>query len=94
MENAVALGEDSILNEEGLRYRDEFVRHKILDLMGDLSLATMPIIGHVVAHKSGHGLNTSLAAKILENPQNWALVGSSNEVERPRETTHQYQMAL
>jgi UDP-3-O-[3-hydroxymyristoyl] N-acetylglucosamine deacetylase len=94
MKNAVALGEDSILNEEGLRYKDEFVRHKILDLIGDLSLAGMPILGHVIAHKSGHGLNTRLASKIFENPQNWILVGAHGGIERPQEAAYQYQTAL
>ena len=69
LENAVALGEDSVLNEDGLRYRDEFVRHKILDLIGDLSLVGMPIIGHIVAHKSGHGLNAQMVSKLLNSPQ-------------------------
>ena len=76
LENAVALGEDSVLNKDGLRYRDEFVRHKILDLIGDLSLVGMPIIGHIVAHKSGHGLNAQMVSKLLNSPQNWILVGS------------------
>ena len=79
LENAVALGEDSVLNKGGLRFRDEFVRHKILDLIGDLSLAGMPIIGHIVAHKSGHGLNTQMVSKLLSSPQNWILVGSHKE---------------
>ena len=79
LENAVALGEDSVLNKDGLRFRDEFVRHKILDLIGDLSLAGMPIIGHIVAHKSGHGLNTQMVSKLLSSPQNWILVGSQKE---------------
>jgi len=79
LENAVALGEDSVLNKDGLRFRDEFVRHKILDLIGDLSLAGMPIIGHIVAHKSGHGLNTQMVSKLLSSPQNWILVGSHKE---------------
>jgi UDP-3-O-[3-hydroxymyristoyl] N-acetylglucosamine deacetylase len=77
LDNAVALGEDSVLNKDGLRYRDEFVRHKILDLIGDLSLAGMPIIGHIVAHKSGHGLNAQMVSKLLNSPQNWILVGSA-----------------
>jgi UDP-3-O-[3-hydroxymyristoyl] N-acetylglucosamine deacetylase len=94
MENAVILGDETVLNEDGLRYQDEFVRHKILDLIGDLSLAGMPVIGHVVAHKSGHGLNTKLAAKLLENPQDWILVGASDEAETPLEPAYQYQMAL
>ena len=79
LENAVALGEDSVLNKDGLRFRDEFVRHKILDLIGDLSLAGMPIIGHIVEHKSGHGLNTQMVSKLLSSPQNWILVGSQKE---------------
>ncbi len=79
LENAVALGEESVLNKDGLRYRDEFVRHKILDLIGDLSLAGMPIIGHIVAHKSGHGLNAQMVGKLLSSPQNWILVGSPEE---------------
>ena len=81
LDNAVALGEDSVLNKDGLRYRDEFVRHKILDLIGDLFLAGMPIIGHVVAHKSGHGLNAQMVDKLLSSPQNWILVGSAENTE-------------
>ena len=79
LENAVALGKDSILNKDGLRYRDEFVRHKILDLIGDLSLTGMPIIGHIVAHKSGHGLNAQMVGKLLSSPQSWILVGPQEE---------------
>ncbi|HWR73492.1 MAG TPA: UDP-3-O-acyl-N-acetylglucosamine deacetylase, partial [Nitrospirota bacterium] len=94
MENAVILDDAAVLNKDGLRYRDEFVRHKILDLMGDLSLAGMPLIGHVVAHKSGHGLNTRLAAKLFEDQRNWVLVGSTEEPARPMEPSYPYQMAL
>ncbi len=79
LDNAVALGEDSVLNKDGLRYKDEFVRHKILDLIGDLSLVGMPIIGHIVAHKSGHGLNAQMVSKLLSSPHNWMLLGSSKE---------------
>ncbi len=94
MDNAVILDDASILNKDGLRYRDEFVRHKILDLIGDLSLAGMPLIGHVVAHKSGHGLNARLAAKLFEDPQNWVLVGSTEEPTRTMVPSYQHQMAL
>lgn len=76
MDNAVALGEDSVLNKDGLRYKDEFVRHKILDLIGDLSLIGMPVIGHIVAHKSGHGLNAQMVGKLLSAPQSWIILGS------------------
>ncbi len=77
LDNAVALGEDSVLNKDGLRYRDEFVRHKILDLIGDLALLGMPVIGHIVAHKSGHGLNAQMVGKLLSTPQSWMLLGST-----------------
>ena len=85
LDNAVALGEDSVLNKEGLRYRDEFVRHKILDLIGDLSLVGMPVIGHIVAHKSGHGLNAQMVAKLLNSPQHWVLVGAAGDEEARQE---------
>jgi UDP-3-O-[3-hydroxymyristoyl] N-acetylglucosamine deacetylase len=79
LDNAVALGEDSVLNKDGLRFRDEFVRHKILDLIGDLSLVGMPIIGHIVAHKSGHSLNAQMVSKLLSSPQSWVLVDTPEE---------------
>jgi len=88
LDNAVALGEDSVLNTEGLRYKDEFVRHKILDLIGDLSLLGMPVIGHVVAHKSGHGMNAQMVAKLLNSPQNWILVGTSEETMVRRQSSY------
>jgi len=76
LENAVIIGEDRILNEEGLRFPDEFVRHKILDLIGDLSLLGMPVIGHLIAVRSGHALHTKLATKILEEKHKWSIVGT------------------
>jgi len=94
LENAVALGEDSVLNKDGLRYRDEFVRHKILDLIGDLSLAGMPIIGHIVAHKSGHGLNAQMVGKLLSSPRNWILVGSPEDTVVTRQETLLQHVAL
>ena len=90
LDNAVALGEDSVLNTDGLRYRDEFVRHKILDLIGDLSLIGMPILGHIVAHKAGHGLNAQMVGKLLSNPQNWILVGATGDEEVGQETRFQH----
>ena len=68
-----------MLNKEGLRYQDEFVRHKILDLIGDLSLIGMPVIGHIVAHKSGHAMNTQLVNKLLENRQAWIVIGETED---------------
>ncbi|HLE41418.1 MAG TPA: UDP-3-O-acyl-N-acetylglucosamine deacetylase [Nitrospirota bacterium] len=94
MDNAVILGEKTVLNKEGLRHKDEFVRHKILDLIGDLSLAGMPILGHIVAHKSGHGLNKLMVSKLLSSPQSWIVLGSEEAAEKPREVLYRQQMAL
>lgn len=74
LENAVVIGEKGILNEGGLRYPDEFARHKILDMIGDLSLIGMPLLGHITAHGSGHFLNIEFAKKILKNKNKWEVV--------------------
>src|SRR5918994_4240924 len=73
LENAIVLGETGVLNN-ALRFDDEFVRHKILDVIGDLSLVGYPVIGHLVAHRGGHALHTAFAARILEEPDAWRLV--------------------
>src|SRR5213082_3302845 len=73
LENAIVLGEAGVLNN-ALRFEDEFVRHKILDAIGDLALVGYPVIGHLVAHRAGHALHTEFAAKILEETQAWRLV--------------------
>jgi UDP-3-O-[3-hydroxymyristoyl] N-acetylglucosamine deacetylase len=65
LENAVVVDDFNILNPEGLRFPDEFVRHKVLDALGDLSLIGMPVIGHLTAVKSGHALNHQLVRKVL-----------------------------
>jgi UDP-3-O-[3-hydroxymyristoyl] N-acetylglucosamine deacetylase len=74
LENAVVIDTSGVLNEEGLRYEDEFVRHKILDLIGDLSLVGKPILGHIVAYKSGHTLNWALIKKLLSDSENYQIV--------------------
>jgi len=73
LENAVVLGETGVLNNP-LRFDDEFVRHKILDAVGDLALVGYPVVGHLVAHRAGHALHTEFAAKILEESHSWRLV--------------------
>ena len=73
LNNAVVIGETEILNEGGLRHPDEFVRHKVLDLMGDISLVGAPVVGRIVAHRSGHGLNHKLVQEILRRPGRWEL---------------------
>src|SRR5689334_19649681 len=73
LDNAIVLGETGVLNN-ALRFEDEFVRHKILDAIGDLALVGYPVIGHLVAHRAGHALHTEFAAKILEETQSWRLI--------------------
>ena len=73
LDNAIVLGETGVLNN-ALRFEDEFVRHKILDVIGDLSLVGYPVIGHLVAHRGGHALHTAFAARGLEERDAWRLV--------------------
>jgi len=73
LDNAIVLGDTDILNK-ALRFEDEFVRHKILDVIGDLSLVGHPVVGHLVAHRGGHALHTAFAARILEETDAWRLV--------------------
>jgi len=73
LENAIVIGETGILNN-ALRFADEFVRHKILDAIGDLALLGHPVIGHLVAHRGGHGLHTAFAAQVLADRDAWTLV--------------------
>ena len=75
LENAVVLGETGVLNP--LRFEDEFVRHKILDVIGDLALVGHPIVGHLVVHRGGHALHTALAAELLRQPDAWQFVEAS-----------------
>lgn len=74
LDNAVVIGEDSILNPEGLRFQDEFVRHKILDSIGDFSLLGYPVLGHIKAYKTGHDINHRMVQTILASPDCWKLV--------------------
>ena len=82
LDNAIVLDEYKIINEDGLRYSDEFVRHKILDAVGDLYMLGSPIIGKFTAYKSGHELNNKLLRALVENPQSWSLENlDDNDVE-------------
>jgi UDP-3-O-[3-hydroxymyristoyl] N-acetylglucosamine deacetylase len=78
LDNAIVLGETGVLNN-ALRFEDEFVRHKILDAIGDLALVGYPVVGHLVAHRAGHALHTAFAAKVLEDTHAWRLVQSPDE---------------
>ncbi len=71
LDNAIVIDNDKILNKSGLRYPDEFVRHKLLDCLGDFALLGMPILGHVKTHKSGHELNHKFIKKFLSQKGSW-----------------------
>ena len=74
LDNAVVVDKYRVLNDDGLRFPDEFVRHKILDFIGDLALVGRPVVGAFTAHKSGHKLNNMLFRSLLDDPQAWQLV--------------------
>ena len=71
LDNAIVLDETGVVNEDGLRYEDEFVKHKILDAIGDLYLLGHSLIGEFSGHKSGHGLNNALLRALLRDPAAW-----------------------
>ena len=80
LENAIILGSDGILNASGLRFKDEFVRHKMLDLIGDFSLIGFPIYGHIIANKSGHTANLKFLKKLISYQNCWEIV---SEISQP-----------
>jgi len=74
LDNAVVVDQNGVMNKEGLRFDDEFVRHKILDLLGDLTLLGYPLLGHVIAERSGHSQHFSLMKELASHPECWQLV--------------------
>ena len=81
LDNAVVVSGDEVLNEDGLRYKDEFVRHKILDCVGDLYLAGAPIIGHFKGSRSGHALNHSILRSLLADRDSWRYTTVERELD-------------
>jgi UDP-3-O-[3-hydroxymyristoyl] N-acetylglucosamine deacetylase len=73
LDNAIVLTHEGMLNDTGLRFKDEFVRHKILDIIGDLALLGMPLVGRVVAERSGHVLHAGLMSKLLRRRSAWEI---------------------
>lgn len=71
LDNAVVIDENNILNDDGLRFQDEFVRHKLLDCIGDFSLLGMPILAHIVTSKSGHAFNHAFLENFFKNKASW-----------------------
>ena len=78
LENAIAIDDYRVLNPEGLRYPDEFVRHKVVDAIGDLSLFGLPVIGRVHLARSGHALNTRLVRAVLADARNYEVIESKS----------------
>ena len=76
--NTVAIGDDKIMNREGLRYKHEFVRHKMLDAVGDLSLAGAPLLGAYSSYKGGHRLNSLVLQALFADESNWTMVQAPN----------------
>jgi UDP-3-O-[3-hydroxymyristoyl] N-acetylglucosamine deacetylase len=83
LENAIVMDEYRVLNADGLRYEDEFVKHKILDAVGDLYLIGHPIVGAFSAHKSGHALNNQLVRQVLAQREAWDWVSYERAAEAP-----------
>jgi UDP-3-O-[3-hydroxymyristoyl] N-acetylglucosamine deacetylase len=83
LQNAIVLDETRVLNSEGLRYDNEFVKHKVLDAIGDLYLLGRPLIGQYTAFKSGHALNNALARMLLARPEAFELASFAAEAEVP-----------
>ena len=83
LDNAIVLDEYRVLNNDGLRYDDEFVKHKVLDAIGDLYLLGHPVIGMFAAHKSGHALNNALLRRLLEQREAWEYVSFERAEDAP-----------
>ena len=84
MDNAIVLDEFRVLNEDGLRYADEFVRHKILDAIGDLYCVGKPMLAAYTAFRSGHALNNRLLRELLSHEDAWELVTFEDERQAPQ----------
>jgi UDP-3-O-[3-hydroxymyristoyl] N-acetylglucosamine deacetylase len=83
LDNAIVMDEFRVLNADGLRYDDEFVKHKALDAIGDLYLLGHPVIGAYSAYKSGHALNNQLLRKLLEDKAAWQYVSFHSQADAP-----------
>lgn len=83
MDNAVVLDEFRVLNQDGLRYEDEFIKHKILDAIGDLYMAGYSLLGEFRSFKTGHALNNQLLGAVLANEENWEFVTFEDKADMP-----------
>lgn len=90
LENAIVMDEYRVLNAEGLRYADEFVKHKVLDAIGDLYLAGHPLLAAFSAHKSGHAMNNKLLRALLADASAWELVSFEDLARAPEAVARLY----
>ena len=90
LENAIVMDEYRVLNVEGLRYADEFVKHKVLDAIGDLYLCGHPLLAAYSAHKAGHALNNQILRVLLEDQEAWEIVTFEKEAATPVAVSHQF----
>jgi UDP-3-0-acyl N-acetylglucosamine deacetylase len=93
LDNAIVMDEYRVLNADGLRFEDEFVKHKILDAIGDLYLIGHPLVAHYVACKSGHGLNNQLARTLLAQQDAWELVSYDSLETAPKAFDYEWKFA-
>lgn len=90
LDNAIVMDEYRVLNADGLRYGDEFVKHKVLDAIGDLYIAGKPLLAHYSAYKSGHALNNQVLRALLEDQTAWDLVSFEDDAAAPDQLVNQY----
>jgi UDP-3-O-[3-hydroxymyristoyl] N-acetylglucosamine deacetylase len=90
LENAIVMDEYRVLNAEGLRYADEFVKHKVLDAIGDLYLCGHPLLAAYSAHKAGHALNNQILRLLLEDREAWEIVSFDQDASTPAAVSHQF----
>ena len=93
LDNAIVMDEYRVLNSDGLRYDDEFVKHKILDAIGDLYLLGKPLVARYVANKSGHALNNLLARTLMADQTAWEMVTYESQAEAPQAFRHEWKLA-
>ncbi|NMG45927.1 UDP-3-O-acyl-N-acetylglucosamine deacetylase [Aromatoleum toluvorans] len=94
LDNAIVMDEYRVLNAEGLRYVDEFVKHKVLDAIGDLYLCGHPLLARYSAHKAGHALNNQVLRVLLEDRTAWEIVTFEQDVTTPAAVSHQFELSL
>ena len=93
LDNAIVMDEYRVLNADGLRYADEFVKHKVLDAIGDLYLCGHPLLASYSAHKAGHALNNQILRVLLEDREAWEIVTFEQAARTPAAVSHQFELS-